>query len=234
MKFEKRFTQGASVMVAYTWAKTLSDGGDNAWASSPQRDFYCRACDRSLSPYDQRHRLVASFTYELPFGRGKSLANGMHPVVDLFLGGWQINGIATVNTGLPLQFTLPSNTSFSFGGTQRPDSTGVEANIGSERTIERWFDTAQFRTPAQYTFGNVGRMHPTIRGDRFENLDFSLFKDFRIKERVSVQFRAESFNMFNHVNFGDPNTQVSNTQFGRSTSQANPPRQTQFALKLIF
>lgn len=235
MKFEKRFSSGNSVVVAYTWSKLLSDGGDNAWASAGPRDNYCRACEKSLSPYDQRHRLVTSFTYDLPFGRGKTLGSNWNSWMNAILGQWQANGIVTVNTGLPLQMSVAQNTSFSFGGGQRPDSNGRDARIAeSEKTLNRWFDTGAFSQPAQYTFGTVGRMHPTLRADRVELIDFSLFKNFQIRERMSVQFRAESFNLANHVILGDPNTTFGNVNFGRVTGQANGPRQTQLALKFLF
>jgi hypothetical protein len=149
------------------------------------------------------------------------------------LGQWQINGIATINSGLPLQIGTSGNTSFSFGGGQRPDSTGQDARLDNP-TLERWFDTGAFTLPAQYTFGNVGRVHPTLRQDRAENFDFSVFKNFRFKERVSMQFRAEWFNSLNHPIFSAPNTTVGSSTFGVVTGQNNRPRQTQLALKILF
>ena len=126
------------------------------------------------------------------------------------------------------------NTSFSFGGGQRPDSTGVNAALDSP-TLDRWFDTGAFRLPAQYTFGNMGRMHPSLRSDFVELFDLSVFKRFRISgERVGLELRGEFFNVLNHPVFGAPNTTVGNAQFGRVTGTANAPRQTQLALKLLF
>ncbi|MBL8175233.1 MAG: TonB-dependent receptor [Bryobacterales bacterium] len=232
-RFEKRFSNQSSAIVAYTFSKLISDGGDNAWASAGPRDNNCRACERSLSPYDQTHRLVASFTYELPFGKGKTYGSNWNNVLNGVLGQWQVNGIGSLNSGITQQFNVPANTSNSFGGGQRPDSTGKEAKLDNP-TIAQWFDTTAFAIPAQYTFGNVGRIHPSIRSDRIESLDLSVFKNFRIKERVSVQFRGEWFNALNHPIFGDPNTTVGNVNFGRVTGTANGPRQTQLALKFLF
>ena len=232
-KLTKRFSTADNVVVAYTWSKLLSDGGDNAWDTALWRDFYCRSCDKSLSPYDQPHRLVASFTYELPFGRGKQFGGNWNKAMNAILGQWQVNGILTLNSGLVQQFAVPGNTSFSFGGSQRPDSTGVEAKLDNP-TIDRWFDTEQFLIPQPYTFGNVGRVHPSIRTDAIETLDFSIFKDFRINERVTTQFRAEWFNFANHPVFNSPAATVGSGSFGRVTSQANAPRQTQLALKILF
>ena len=233
LKLERRFAGGTSAMVSYTWSKLISDGGDDVWFSSGIRNQYCRACDRSLSVYNQSHRLVGNFTYELPFGKGKKFGSDWNKALDLALGQWQVNGIAIIGTGRPLQFTVIQNTSYSFGGGQRPDSTGVSAAIDN-RTLDRWFDTTQFKNPAPYTFGNMGRAHPTLRGDRLENLDFSVFKNFRFTERMNLQFRAEAFNSMNHPLFGDPNTTVGALTFGQITGQANAPRQIQFGLKLLF
>ncbi|MEX2260395.1 MAG: TonB-dependent receptor [Bryobacteraceae bacterium] len=232
-KFQKRFSAGSTVVVAYTWSKLISDGGDNAWASAGFRDFNCRACERSISPYDQRHRLVTSYTYELPFGQGKQFGSGWNGLLNALLGQWQVNGIMTLNSGLPTQINTTGNTSFSFGGGQRPDSTGQDATLDNP-TLDQWFDTSAFRLPAQYTFGNMGRMHPSLRSDFIENLDFSIFKRFRLKERFSMEFRGEWFNSMNHPIFGEPNSTVGNAQFGRVTTTANGPRQTQLALKLLF
>jgi hypothetical protein len=232
-KLEKRFSGGNSVVVAYTWSKLISDGGDNAWSSALFTNYFCRACEKSISPYNQPHRLVGSFTYELPFGRGKTYGAGWNSFLNAVLGQWQLNGIATLNSGLPLQFAVPQNTSFSFGGGQRPDATGADARMDNP-TLQKWFDTSAFALPAPYTFGNLGRVHPTLRSDRIENIDFSVFKNFRIRERFTLQFRAESFNLTNTPVFNPPNTTVGDANFGVVTSQANRPRQTQLALKILF
>ena len=232
-KVTKQFAGGDMFVLAYTWSKLISDGGDNAWDFSTWRDYYCRDCDKSLSPYDQPHRLVASMTYALPFGRGKRFGTNWNGVVNAILGNWQTNGILTLNSGLLNQFSTPSNTSNSFGGGQRPDATGVDPKLDSP-TIDKWFDTAQFVIPQQYTFGTIGRMHPTVRTDATEGLDFSIFKDIPITERVKAQLRAEWFNFTNSPIFNFPNTTVGTGTFGQVTSQANSPRQTQLALKILF
>lgn len=236
-KFTKRFEGGGNAVVAYTFSKLISDGSDNAWTSALWRNYYCRRCEKSLSPYDQRHRLIVSYTYELPFGKNKRFGSGWNGALNALLGQWQINGIGTLNSGLPLRFGAPGNTSHSFGGRQYPDSTGVDGKLshtGFDPTQDSWFDTDQFSIPAPYTFGNLGRVHPTIRSDSIESLDFSIFKNFRFRERLTVQFRAEWFNALNHPIFNNPGTTVGTGGFSIVSSQANLPRQTQLALKLIF
>ncbi len=234
VSFKKRFSQAGSAVVAYTWSKLIADGGDNAWDSAGFRNFNCRACERSISPYDYRHRLVTSYTYELPFGKGKQYGTQWNGFLNAVLGQWQVNGIMTLSSGSPLQMLTTGNTSQSFGGGQRPDSTGKDATLDNP-TLDRWFDTSAFTLPAQFTFGNMGRMHPSLRSDFVELLDLSVFKRFNIVgERVALELRGESFNALNHPVFGSPNTTVGNAQFGRVTGTANAPRQTQFALKLLW
>jgi hypothetical protein len=188
-----------------------------------------------VSSYDQPHRLVINSTYELPFGRGKAIGSGWGKVANAPFGGWQTNGILTISKGLPLRNPgLSSNTCFCFGGSQRPDSTGVSPELRSGQTIDRWFDTAQITVPAAFTFGTLGRTIHSVRGDNARNLDFSLFKMFRPVERVTVQFRAEAFNITNSPLFAAPNVTVGSPLFSVVTGQENDPRQLQLGLKILF
>jgi hypothetical protein len=91
-------------------------------------------------------------------------------------------------------------------------------------TIAKWFNADAFATPRRLTFGTVGRVHPKLRGDTIESMDFSVFKNFRVNERITVQFRAEWFNLANHPIFGNLNTTVGSSSFGIVTCQANAPR----------
>ena len=143
----------------------MSDGVDGFWSASwgQIRNWYCRSCDRAISAYDQPHRFVLNATYELPIGRGRTLGSRWNRAVDSVLGGWQMNGILTLSVGQPLTFFPAQNTSFSFGGAQRPDSTGKSPELGSARTVARWFDTSQILPPQQFTFGNMGRNCPSGR-----------------------------------------------------------------------
>jgi hypothetical protein len=232
-KLTKRFATGDSIVVAYTFAKLISDGGDNAWDSALWRNYHCRSCEKSVSSYDQRGRLVANFNYELPLGKGKKIGTGWNSFMNGVLGQWKINGIFTLNSGNPLEFAAPGNTSFSFGGRQFPNTNGQDASFDNP-TIDEWFDTSTFSIPEPYTFGNMGRLHPSLRTDFIEAFDFSIFKNFTVTERLKVQFRAEWFNLANHPIFGFPGTTPGRSNFGVVTSQANRPRQTQLALKIIF
>jgi hypothetical protein len=234
-RFEKRFGGGATMMASYTWSKSMADSSDGIWNDSQGtlRNWYCRGCEYSLSSYDIPHRFVYNVNYELPFGRGKRFGSSMHWLPNALVGGWQINGILTLNSGQPLIFSQTTNNSFSFGGYQRPDSTGVDARI-EDRSIDRWFDTRQFTIAKDYTFGNMSRTHPNLRKDWTRNLDFSMFKNFRFTERWNLQFRAEAFNITNTPIFSAPNLNVESGAFGTITGQDNPARQVQLGLKLLF
>jgi hypothetical protein len=236
MRLEKRFSGGLSTMMSYTWSKTITDGNDGYWNGTwrGQRDWYCRACDRSISTYDQPHRFVANFNYELPLGRGKMLGGGWSRWMDGVFGQWQVNGILMFSSGLPLTMAVANNTSFSFGGNQRPDAAGTNANLGAGRRIERWFDTGAFTAPRAFTFGNLGRTHGSLRSDGASNLDFSVFKRIAVKERLTFELRGEAFNLANHVLFGAPGTTLATPTFGVVTGQENSPRQVQVALKVLF
>ena len=237
-RFEKRFSQGFSALVSYTFSKTMSDGSDGLWNNNGIqiiRNWYCRACDYSISSYDQPHRLITNVTYELPLGRGKWIGTDWNGFLNNLFGQWQINGILTISQGQPLRFTTAQNTSFSFGGGQTPDTTGISAKLPSDqRSIDRWFDTSQFKQPASFTFGNVARSTAQLRNAGARNLDFSIFKQFSVKERFRVELRGEAFNLTNTPLFGNPNTQLGSPTFGVVTSQENSPRQVQLGLKILF
>ena len=174
-------------------------------------------------------------TYELPLGRHKAIGGGWNKMLDAVFGQWQVNGIFTISKGLPLRFAVAQKTiNAGPGAGQKPDASGINPDLGSKRTIDRWFDTAQILTPKPYTFGTLGRTDPRLRGDGAANLDGSVFKNFRIGERAQVQFRAEAFNATNTPLFAPPATTLGGANFGVVTVQENSPRQMQMALKILF
>jgi len=244
LKVEKRFGQGFSMLGAFTWAKTISNSeSQTGWleaggTGAGSQNAYNRAGDRSVSSYDIPQRLVVSALYELPFGRGRQLLSSVNPAVDKLLSGWQVNAIYTAQSGTPLFFSTATNLTNSQGGGSRPNSTGVSARLDgdSRARIQRWFDTSQFVPPAAFTFGNLGRTLPDVRGHGVNNIDLSFFKNTRFGNdgRYNVQLRAELFNAANRVQFGKPGTALGNAQFGVVSSQANLPRQIQLALKFVF
>jgi hypothetical protein len=170
-----------------------------------------------------------------PFGKGKRFASGMPSYANAILGGWQVNGILTLATGMPLEFHTAQNTTYSYGGNQHPDATGVSAKLGSAKNIHEWFNPAAFTQPANGSFGNVARSFTDVREDWTRNFDFSIFKNFSIKEWAQLQFRAEAFNLTNTPVFGAPDTTEGTAGFGDTGGgQANSARNFQLALKLTF
>lgn len=240
---EKRLSQGLAMLISYSSAKLISDSvvspqrfGDSEGLdiAGYQSGKYNRRAERSLDPTDVAQRLVVSAVYELPFGTGKRWKSS-NRVVNGVWGGWQLSTISTLQTGTPLRITGANNFL-----ADRPNSTGKSAAL-EDRTAARWFDTMAFINPPNYTFGNVSRTLPDVRGPGTVNFDISLAKETRIAERLRTQFRAEAFNALNHVNLRGPNTSFSpgpdgfnrSGTFGVITA-ARDARCIQLALKLIF
>ncbi len=171
-----------------------------------------------------------------PVGKGRALLSGAHGVTQVLLGGWQMNAIMTLQTGIPLGLTCQSNTTQSQGGGCRPNSTGKSAKLSGPVAdrLNEYFDVSQFTQPPNYTYGNVSRALPDVRAPSLKNLDFSIFKNFQLRERVRLQFRAEAFNLTNTPIFGLPNTVFGGPSFGVISTQVNSPRQLQAALRLDF
>jgi len=153
------------------------------------------------------------------------------------VGGWPLNGIATFQTGLPLAIGNGGNFANVFATGQRPNTSGAnpKRDGGIDERINQYFDTTVFSQAGNFTFGNVSRFAPNLRGPGSNNIDFSLFKNFRYKERFRVQLRAEAFNIANHPIWNGPGTTVNDlANFGIITAKGGQRRQIQVALKLIF
>ncbi len=238
LKVEKRFSHGLSVLVAFTGQKLIDDYaiisnvGNNTGGI---QNIYNGHGEAGVSSNDISNRLVISGVYNLPFGRGQTFGKNWNKAVDAFLGGWQMNGIATNESGFPLSLTT-QNTSNSGSNVLRPNNNGTDPNLSTpiSSRLNRYLNTSTFSQPAPFTFGNLTRTLPNVRRPGQQNIDFSLFKNFSFVERLTLQFRAEAFNLLNQVVFGVPNSVLSSGQFGVITSQANAPRTIQFGLKLLF
>jgi hypothetical protein len=246
MRLEKRFSDGLSANVSYTWGRALSDAPDHISTSGggagvdtgvfrePQDGNNLRA-ERGPSEFDVTHRLVASYVWELPFGRGHAIGNDWSRAMDLVLGGWQITGIHVIQSGLALTATLAGSTVVNLGGERRarPNLVGDPELPSSQQTIDRWFNTDAFAafSPAPQAFGNAGV--GIMRGPGMTSFDFSLSKNFPVGGSRSLQFRVELFNAFNNVNFGPPNIARDSSGFGQILT-AGAARIVQFGLKFYF
>jgi hypothetical protein len=185
------------------------------------QDSYNLAGDRGLSDFDARHRFALYGIYELQF-KGNRLKEG-----------WQVGAIVQVQTGNPVNIITSNATVNGVANTLRPDVNGPVQIVGS---VDRWFDTNAFTAVSR--FGNLGRN--VIIGPAFSNVDLSILKNTILNESVSLQFRAEAFDIFNHASFGQPGRVVGTPAFGRITNTRFPTgdsgssRQIQFAVKLLF
>lgn len=226
--FKRRFSHGFLFEGSYTWAKMI-DTGDS------HQNTYDVAASRALSSQDVAHRFVLSALFDVPVGKGKAIDTGSSRVVNAILGGWQMNSIITMQSGLPLAMSA-NNTAGLFGARTQPNSAGRSGKKDGrvQDRLNAYFDPTAYSQPAAFTFGNLARFLPDVRSDMIRNFDLSLFKEFQVREKTTLQFRAEFFNAFNTPVFGSPNTSVTSNQFGVITSQANSPRQVQFGLKLLF
>ncbi|MBI3679169.1 MAG: TonB-dependent receptor [Acidobacteria bacterium] len=224
LRLEHRFSHGLSMLAAYTLSKSLDYGAPPATGGNGESGIlYTRnfKLERGLSEFDTRHRMITSAVYELPFARGNRL-----------LGGWEVSGIVLLQSGRPFTVTTARDIS-NTGGQNRPNVAG-SPRIDDPRP-ERWFNTAAFSDtlPAGvFAYGNAG---PNLLiSDGISNFDLSVFKNFRILERLSLQFRSEFFNAFNHANFGLPDANLASGTFGRVSQTSTLNRQIQFGLKLVW
>ncbi|MFN7937467.1 MAG: TonB-dependent receptor [Bryobacteraceae bacterium] len=226
--FRRRFSHGFLFEGSYTWAKLIDEGDSH-------QNTYDVGASRALSSQDIAHRMVTSVLYDLPIGRGRALNTGESRVANAIFGGWQVNGIVSFQSGLPLALSA-NNTSGLFAARTQPNNNG-QSGKKTGRVQERlnaYFIPTVYSQPAAFTFGNLARYLPDVRSDMVRNWDLSLFKEFAIREKMNLQFRSEFFNAFNRVQFSGPNTSVTSNAFGTVTSQANAPRQVQFGLKLLW
>ena len=246
LRLERRFTRGFSALLSYTWGKALTEAPDHISTSSvgagfdtgtfrePQNGNNLKA-ERGLSEFDVKHRFVASYIYELPFGKGRRWGSNWNGVTDALLGGWQMSGINTFQSGLGLTATLAGSTVLNIGGERRarPNVVGNPVLPDDQRTLQRWFNTDAFAAfnPAPQAFGNEGV--GVMRGPGYINFDFTFSKNFDITEDLRFQFRTELFNAFNRANFGPPNIARDSSGFGQILSASNA-RIIQFGAKLYF
>jgi hypothetical protein len=222
VNLEKRFSHGFSILSNYVWSKTLED----AFGPNP----FDLTLERALSGDDIPHNFKFSNIWEVPHAPVTGVA-------DKILNGWQLNAVAIWQSGFPFGVSSGRDNSFT-GANSRADYLGggsaqLSYNRSHAEMIQKWFDTSKFAQNPVGTFGNTGRNF--LRGPRYFNTDFGLLKVTRVNQRLSLQFRAEAFNLFNTVNFALPNSDQSSAQFGQITAVIpDSQRIIQFGLKAIF
>jgi outer membrane receptor protein involved in Fe transport len=235
-KLQKKISGGVGAVISYTWSKSIDTSSgwfnaENGIGGRTIQDVYHPETNRAVSSYDVPHLLIGGVVWEVPAGRGKRwLSTGP---ASWILGGWQLN----------TQFMWRSGQPFS------PDVGGDIANVGSRSglnygrpnlvgnpflanpTAVQWFQGAAFVKPVN-SYGNAGRN--ILRVDNVSNTNLSLFKTLPIQERKELQLRFETFNVFNHMDLGNPVTRIDQPNPGRITSISHPPRQMQFGLRFVY
>jgi outer membrane receptor protein involved in Fe transport len=221
---EKRFGDGVSYRMAYTLSDAKDQAPEHLAASSgrPQDTNNIDAWE-GPSDFDVRHRLVANFVAELPFGAGKPFASS--GVAGAVLGGWTVSGIFTARSGRPFTVTQGSLE----GATWLPNLTGDPQ--GAE-TVDSWFNAAAFQRVPAGTFGNAGRN--SLRGPGYMTYDMSVQRRIPTTGRVGVTLRWDVFNLFDRANLGNPNSDITGSNVGTISTLAGDPRVMQFALRLTF
>jgi hypothetical protein len=241
VRLEKRFSKNATLLLSYTGSKSMDDDSVGFAGNFGTNGVYQDASipltqdSYALSTFDVSRNLVISGLYKLPFGHGEHFGNSWNRLVDGLLGGYQINGIISAHNGNPLAFSA-NNVANILNPGERPNSNGQNASIGgsTEGRLNRYFNISDFSQPATYTLGNMSRTSGYLRSPGLRNLDFSIFKEFSVTERVKTELRGEAFNAFNTPQFGAPDTGVSDASFGVISTQINTPRQIQVAAKIRF
>jgi len=240
----RRWSQGLQFRGNYTWAKNLdmNSGLTGAQAQNQAQMILDRndlPRDWGPSALNVTSQASISATYELPFGRGRRWLTHSGTLESKLTGGWQLNGIATLLSGFPFTPQVGSNRSGD-GDTRNPDRPSLNPAFSGPVLLQnpsQWFNPNAFILATPGTYGNLGR--GTLTGPGLADVDVSLFKTTTVSERVSLQFRAEFFNVLNRANFGTPNPTVfSNGAISASagliTATSTTSRQIQFGLKLIF
>ncbi len=222
-KAERRSNKGFWSLVSYTFSKNILHqatpqvGGNTAW-------------ERELASFDITNALAVSAGYALPFGRGKHFLSSANRVADAFLGGWQTQGVLTARSGRPFTPTISRDVANIGITSQRPNRL-CSGNL-ADPTVSQWFNLSCFAAPAAYTFGNSGGN--IMREGWLRQLDFSLFKEFTVREHSRLQFRSEFFNLTNTPSFLAPSGVIDAATGATVTATSNSPRQIQLALKFVF
>jgi hypothetical protein len=237
-KVEKRFSNGLSFLVSYTWSRLIDDAGSvfdasilsGPVANYPVADSHNRALERDASTGDMTHVFVASVVWDLPWGPGRKWKPT--GVVGAIANGWQLSSVLTLQSGMPFPITQVTNfNAFAGFGTQRPNVVGDPTLPSGARGTSRWFDTTAFAVAPQFTLGSSSR-NP-VRGPGYQNLDMALIRRIARGRRPALELRLEAFNVTNTPPLAQPNGVLGSPGFG-SITVAGDPRVLQLGVKLHF
>ncbi len=229
--YKQRLGAGSMFSLAYTWSKDLNDL-NVFYGQDPSLNRSLNWAPSAISTFtgaDYPHVFVATYTYEIPVGRGRRFLPGSGALVDAVLGGWSINGLTNISSGPPIDIYV-QNSLLNNGLGNRPNVTCP--TVRAVKSVNQWFDTSCFADTAPYVFGNY--KPGVVRAPGMDNWDMSVFKKFAFGERASAEFRAEFFNAFNNPHFGAPANVFEQPGFGTITSTAAPNRQIELGLRIAF
>jgi hypothetical protein len=233
-KLEHRTGYGLNALVAYTYSKFLQFNQSPALGGNAGYEY-------TTSPYDTPQNLAMSGSYQLPVGRGKHFLGQTNGLVDGILGGWQLQTIVVLRSGVPYTPIISGDVANTGVGSQRPNLNPLGGNPNFKRSVAHWFDQSKYVEPKQYTYGTV--LANTLRSDMYRQYDASIFKNFTLPGEGVLSFRAEFFNISNTTSFSAPNASITtsgatatvDTATGAQiTSTSVPSRDIQFALKYNF
>lgn len=228
------------MLVSYTLSKIISDTNGTGWSGTESRSLNTenRGLEKAISPVDRTHNLITNWIYELPVARGATGITGK------LLGGWGTGLTTTYTSGAPLRIAGGPPLPIFNGVPNRPNrvagaSRRTAVSPGAfDPAKDLYLNISAFSQPVPFTFGDVGRVEPDLRGFTLWNEDVALFKRTfipSISEQFNVEFRAEFFNIFNRVVFTDPAVNVNTpASFGRVSGQRNEPRNIQFMIRISF
>lgn len=253
---QRSFNTGWMLSANYEWSHSIDTGGLGGGEADTPQNNNCIPCERGPSDQDMRHYFTASTIYQLPFGRGRTFMSDSSRMTDLFLGGWQLAGIVSARSGLPLNVTMSRSANAlpdQINKGQRPNRVPGVPLYPSHKTTQNWINPAAFSTPANGTWGDLGRN--AVRAPGVWQIDPALTKRFPITERLGLNFRAEAFNILNRAQYGRPGVSwapptgtpgspnyspnpnsfgVINTAYSTNATGSGTPRELQFSLKLEF
>jgi len=239
LRVEKRLSRGLMAQTSFTGGKLIDNASGRVVNITdfvpPVQNHYNLRGERSISEGDISRRLVMFGEWDVPVGRGRRFGASAPGVVDQIVGGWSLAAWATFHTGFPLHLRSTGNSGVSGSGVLRPNSTGrsAEKTGAVQSRLTEYFDTGAFRVPDPFTFGNVTRTLPDVRGPRRGAVDLTIHKDFHIRERLMLRARGEFYNISNTPFFGMPGDTLGSQAFGLISS-ATLERTAQLSMKLIW
>ncbi len=244
-KFQRRMSQGLDVLVSYTYSKTLTNAGDllsNGGAGGYRAvGILGIRPEMARASFDLKHALVISGNWDLPFGKGKALLGNIGRFGDALIGGWSANWVYSYYSGQPqvIGCTIPTTEGLGCNSLKVAGANPYQDTRDAQGYKVIW-NAAAFTNPPRATaigqsdLSPLGGGRTQLSGPPQRGVDFSVFKNFRVTERIRTEFRAEFFNLTNTASFNIPTSNFQSAVFGRLDTQRNNPRQVQLALKLYF